>query len=74
MTEVHRYRIFALGMKLLCVVEATSAEKALLKARAVYGHYMSVSDLRSDMRHYYHAADKELNHKSAWDIIWDNIF
>lgn len=43
-------------------------------ARAVYGHYMSVSDLRSDMRHHYHAADKELNNKSAWDIIWDNIF
>ena len=43
-------------------------------ARAVYGHHMAASDLRSDMRSHYHAADRALNNKSAWDILLDRIF
>lgn len=43
-------------------------------ARAVYGHYMAVGDLHSDMRSHYHAADREFNNKSAWDILLDKIF
>ncbi len=43
-------------------------------ARSVYGHYISVSDLRSEMRGYYHDADRNFNSRSPWDILWDNIF
>lgn len=43
-------------------------------ARAVYGHYMGVSELRSDMRGHYHDADRRFNDKSAWEILWDQIF
>ena len=43
-------------------------------SRAVYGRYLGVADLKSDMRHHYRQADHAFNDKSAWDYIQDIFF